>query len=192
MIAIGNGESRLAIDLDRITDTKVGCNAVIRNHTAEHVVCVDKRMLKECVQYSINAGTIYTRPNHLIANSKVLRTVPELPYLGSQRWDDPVHWGSGPYAVLIAARLCETVKIIGFDLYSKDRFVNNCYKDTENYDASANRAVDSRYWVHQIFKIFECFPDREFQIYQTPDWKLPEKWILPNVHVDRISNFTYT
>src|SRR6056297_3432232 len=83
MIAIGNGESRLEIDIDRITDAKVGCNAIIREHTVEHLVCVDKRMLKECVQYSINAGTIYTRLNHLIGDSKVLRTLPELPYTGS-------------------------------------------------------------------------------------------------------------
>jgi len=49
MIAIGNGESRLEIDIDKIVDTKIGCNAVVRDHTVEHLVCVDKPMLKECV-----------------------------------------------------------------------------------------------------------------------------------------------
>jgi hypothetical protein len=192
MIAIGNGESRLDIDIDHITDTKVGCNAIIRNHTVEHLVCVDKRMLKECVQYSINAGTIYTRSNLVIGDSEIIKTLPELPYTGTQRWDDPFHWGSGPYAVLVAAKLSKTVKMIGFDLYSKDSYVNNCYKDTENYDLSTKRAVDSRYWIHQIGKVFECFPAVDFEIYQAPDWQLPEKWIWPNVRVDMISNFTYT
>jgi len=191
MIAIGNGESRREINIDRITDTKIGCNAIVRDHTVEHLVCVDKRMLKECMQHSINADTIYTRPNLIISGAPVVQTLPELPYTGSQRWDDPVHWGSGPYAVLIAACLSHKVKLLGFDLYSKDNFVNNCYKDTKNYDAFTKRAVDSRYWIYQISKIFECFPDREFQIYQTPDWQLPKKWISPNVRVDKISNFTY-
>ena len=191
MIAIGNGESRLVIDIDKISDIKVGCNAIIRKHTVEHLICVDKRMLKECVQYSINAGTLYTRPNYVISNSQLIKTIPKLPYAGHQRWDYPVHWGSGPYAVLIAALFSKKIKMIGFDLYSRDSFVNNCYKDTENYDTSTKRAVDSKYWVHQISKVFECFPDRNFVIYQTPDWQLPKKWTLPNVLLDKISNFTY-
>jgi len=192
MIAIGNGESRLDINIDRIVEAKVGCNAIIRNHTIDHVVCVDKCMLKECLQYHINAGKIYTRLDHNIGDSRVVQRLPELPYTGKQRWDESIHWGSGPYAVLLAAGLSHKVRMIGFDLYSKDSFINNCYKNTENYDAATKRAVDSRYWIHQIGKVFECFPRTEFTVYQTPDWQLPEKWILPNVAVDKISNFTYT
>jgi len=192
MIVIGNGESRLSLNIDRIAETKIGCNAIVRRHTVEHLVCVDKRMLKECVQYAKNAGTIYTRSRYVIGDSKFVQSVPQLPYVGSQRWDDPAHWGSGPYAVLLAAVLSKRVKMIGFDLYSKDGLVNNCYKDTENYDAAAKKAVDSRYWLHQIHKVFDSFPDTEFEIYQTPDWQVPEKWNCTNVKLDKISNFTYS
>jgi hypothetical protein len=191
MMVIGNGESRLSLDIDRIAETKIGCNAIVRDHTVEHLVCVDKRILKECVQYSVNACTVYTRSKHVIGDSKFVQSVPKLPYTGKQRWDDPIHWGSGPYAVLLAAGFSDKIKMIGFDLYSRDNSVNNCYKDTENYDHSSKRAVDPRYWIHQIGKIFKCFPKTAFTIYQTPDWQLPEKWNYTNVQVDKISNFTY-
>jgi len=82
--------------------------------------------------------------------------------------------------------------MIGFDLWSETKFVNNCYKDTENYDPATKRAVDPRYWICQIGRVFECFPQTEFTIYQKPDWQLPEKWNCTNVQVDKISNFTYT
>jgi len=192
MIAIGNGESRSAIDIDKIQDVKVGCNAVIRSHFVEHTVCVDKRMLKECVQYGVNTENIHTRPRLCIGEIGIVKQLPDLPYQGTERWDDPFHWGSGPYAVLIAASLSATVKMIGFDLYSNNDFVNNCYKDTENYDPSTKRAVDPKYWIHQIGKVFEYFPHTEFTIFQAPNWQLPKKWNLPNVYVDKISNFTYT
>jgi len=122
----------------------------------------------------------------------VVQSLPKLPYKGDQRWDDPIHWGSGPYAVLLAAGLSHKVEIIGFDLYSKDDLVNNCYKETENYDPSTKRAVDPRYWIHQIGKVFEYFPHTKFTIFQPSDWQVPEKWNLLNVYVDKISNFTYT
>ena len=193
MIAIGNGESRRSIDIDKISNTKIGCNAIVRDHFIEHVVCVDRKMLQECAQYSINFKRCYTRDRwRFCTDTPYIDTVPDLPYKGTERWDDPFHWGSGPYAVLIAAGLSDTVKMIGFDLYSNNNCVNNCYKDTENYDDSTKRAVDPRYWILQIAKVFECFPQTEFTVYQTPDWQLPQKWNLPNVEVDKISNFTYT
>ena len=193
MVVIGNGESRNSIDIDHIQDQIVGCNAVVRHHTIDSVVCVDRKMLRECLQYHLNFDLCYTRANLLFENTTgKIQKVPDLPYKGSQRWDEPFHWGSGPYAVLIASQLSNQVKMIGFDLYGKDKLVNNCYKDTENYDDSKKRAVDPRYWIHQISKVFGCFPTVDFKIYQTPDWQLPEKWNLPNVSVDKISNFAYT
>lgn len=193
MIVIGNGESRKPIQLDNICSPKIACNAAVRNNTVDYLVSIDRKMFRECLQYDKNFGICYTRKDWIGKfNHPKVKPVPELPYKGTERWDDPFHWGSGPYAVLIAAQFSSTVEMIGFDLYSKDNFVNNCYKDTDNYDPSTKRAVDSRYWIHQIGKVFECFPSVDFEIYQTPDWQLPEKWILPNVRVDKISNFTYT
>jgi hypothetical protein len=194
MIVIGNGESRKSIELSSISRETVACNAVVRDSFVNHLICVDRRMVIESINnHSSKFDKIYTRSNWVDSfKDPKVNSAPHLPYTGNQRWDDSFHWGSGPYAVLLAAGLSNIVEMIGFDLWSETKFVNNCYKDTENYDPSNKRAVDPRYWIHQIGRVFECFPQTEFTIYQTPDWQLPEKWNCTNVQVDKISNFTYT
>ena len=44
--------------------------------------------------------------------------------------DEPFHWGSGPYAVLLATFLSKYIKLIGFDLYGIDGKLNNVYENT--------------------------------------------------------------
>jgi hypothetical protein len=150
-------------------------------------------VLESINNHSSEFDKLYTRQEWRSSfDNTPVTTVPKLPYSGTERWDDPFHWGSGPYAVLLAAELSRKVDMIGFDLWSETKFVNNCYKDTENYDPATKRAVDPRYWICQIGRVFECFPQTEFTIYQKPDWQLPEKWNCTNVQVDKISNFTYT
>ena len=196
MLVVGNGESRKLIDLNLYKEPIVGCNAIFRDYYTDHLVCVDKRMMQEALCAGVNnQGTlVYTRIDWFDKfKTKRVRTVPELPYIGSERWDDPFQWGSGPYAVLIAAMYTklEEVKLIGFDLHSKTKTVNNIYKNTPNYDNADKRAVDPRYWIHQIGKVFECFPKISFTIYQEDSWQLPQSWNRPNVTVDNISNIYY-
>lgn len=195
MIAIGNGESRTHINIDKLTGVKIGCNAILRDYTVDHLICVDRRMMDEAIKIGINVSTrLYTRLEWYERYKSFLhvRTVPELPYEGNQRWDEPFQWGSGPYAVLLAAKMCENkeVKILGFDLYSKTNTINNIYKDTENYDSSVKKPVDPRYWIHQIGMVFSYFPNVLFKIYQEPDWQLPQAWNQPNVGLDKISNIS--
>ena len=196
MIVIGNGESRKGVDIKKLDGPKVGCNAIYRDYIMDYLVCVDRRMVQEALNAGANTqGTlIYTRPNWF-QQFKTLRVreVPDLPYVGSDRWDEPFQWGSGPYAVLLGAKYTnlKEVKLIGFDLYSKTKTVNNIYKDTPNYDDATKRPVDPRYWIHQIGMVFECFPKVTFRIYQEPGWELPKAWNYPNVVVDRISNIYY-
>ena len=196
MWAIGNGESRKDIDINSLSSFKVGCNAVMRDYTVDYLVCVDRRMVQEAIDRKANEHSlVYTRPDWFknYSNHKRVRVVPELPYVGNERWDEPFQWGSGPYAVLIAARFSKerTVNLIGFDLYSNTKTVNNVYKDTPSYDSSDKRAVDPRYWIHQIGMVFRCFPKIQFTIYQDPSWELPQAWNYPNVSVDKISNISY-
>lgn len=193
MLIIGNGESRQTVNINQIDAVKIGCNAILREHHVDHLVCCDRRMVKEALSVNYNKQSyIYTRKDwieHFKGYERV-RTVPELPYTGDQRWDEPFHWGSGPYAVLLGAKLSagKTIKLIGFDLYSKDSKVNNIYKDTKNYAAADSRSVDPKYWIQQIAKIFFIYKSRQFKIYQTSDWQIPESWNQPNVEVDKISN----
>lgn len=192
MLVIGNGESRRDIDINSLDYTKIGCNAILRDAKVEHLVCVDKPMLREAVNSSYHKNSkVYTRKNLFVQHrlEKNIRMVPDLPYAGNERADDPIHWGSGPYAVLLAAKLAtDDVHLLGFDLYSTDNRVNNVYKDTSNYSLSIKSAVDPRYWIYQIAKVFEYFPNTRFIIHQDETWQLPKSWKLSNVSLDNISN----
>jgi len=195
MYVFGNGESRSRLDIDSLFGTKIGCNAIMRDYKMDHLICVDKRMVEESINAGINEETkIYTRSDWYprFKQHKNIRLLPNLPYEGNERWDEPFQWGSGPYAVLLGALKSkkETVHLIGFDMYSDTSTVNNIYKDTRNYDRADKRAVDPRYWIHQIGKVFQCFPKTKFIVYNK-HIKLKESWIYPNVMVDTISNISY-
>ena len=191
MLVIGNGESRKDIDISAFNETKVGCNAIVRDFFVNHLVCVDRRMVEEVLQLS-SFDKIYTRQDWInsYTSNKNVTTVPKLLEDGAKRWDEPFQWGSGPYAVLLSAKLCKgpTVRLVGFDLHSATSTVNNVYKDTSNYDPADKNAVDPRYWVHQINKVFEWFPQLHFKIYQKEDWILPTIWQKDNVSLDNLDN----
>lgn len=192
---IGNGESRSPIDINTLQGTTIGCNAIFRDYKTNHLICVDKRMMNEALEHGANNHSLlYTRKDwypYYNSDYKRIRLVPELPYAGSERHDDPWHWGSGPFAVLLGAKQdSKVINLIGFDLYSKTNKVNNIYKDTLNYDAAEKRAVDPRYWIYQVGKVFECFTKKNFVIYQDEDWQIPKNWKYSNVKVDNINNIS--
>ena len=188
-LVIGNGESRLSLDLKEFTknNISIGCNALHREFTADHLVCCDARMVREALANPETAKTkIYVRDSwyntfRKIQKNKNIYRLPDLPYQGNLRPDNPIHWGSGSYAVLIAASLTSDIKMIGFDLYGKHDCVNNVYKNTVNYANEGSAAIDYSYWVYQISKIFDCFPVTRFQIINHHHWSMPQEWIKNNV-----------
>lgn len=187
MFVIGNGESRKSINLDKLAGPKIGCNAIFRDYYTEYLVCVDRSMVKEAQAAGADIDrVVYTRSDW--SQRFKIHTVPDLPYQGTHKADDPFNWGSGPYAVLLAATLTTNISLVGFDLYSKDNKINNIYKETLNYKSSDHRAVDPRYWIYQIAKVFECFSNTQFKICQTDEWVIPDSWKKSNVAVDKISN----
>lgn len=195
MLVLGNGESRQHIDINKIPGVKVGCNAILRDFKVDHLVCVDRRMVQEAIDIGYNKNTyIYTRSDWYknFKDNKHMRIVPDLPYGGGfEKQDDPFHWGSGPYAVLLGAKLAEGgfVQLLGFDLYgNKDGKINNLYKDTDNYNASFKKAVDPRFWIYQIGKVFEYFPTTTFQVFCEEGWALPKDWKKSNVFIDNIND----
>ena len=195
-LTIGNGESRSTVNLPQLAldyDFTVGCNALHRDMTVNHLVCCDKRMVEEAVKSENTKKTkIYTRQDwfrYYYNDTKDERVlpVPFLPYNGELKQDDPVHWGSGPYAVLLSAMLSNTVLMIGFDLYSTNSLVNNIYKNTKNYSSSDKKSVDPSYWIYQTAKVFEHFPDTSFIIFNKDEWVLPEDWKKDNVRLEYFS-----
>jgi len=177
MLVIGNGESRKDVDIDVLQTIKVGCNAIIRDYHVHHLICCDKKMVSEAITNNrISNKNIYTRSDwqNLFPGVSM---VPELWYKSEERIDQPWHWGSGDYAVLLASELAkgQTIHLIGFDLYSTDSNVNNVYKDTQNYNKSDSRSVDPSYWIYHLAKIFDHYSQNQYIIY--PHFKnLPKSW----------------
>lgn len=191
MFVIGNGESRKNIAIDKLPGNKIGCNAIIREYFVDHLICVDRRMVDEAsTKHSENYTYIYTRDEWISGREDItnLKPVPDLPYKGTLRADEPFHWGSGPFAVLLASKFEKNIKLLGFDLHSESKYINNIYKDTQNYDPSTKTAIDPRYWIHQIGKVFENFPNNNYTIYCNKNWKLPKEWQFSNVSLDSINN----
>ena len=193
-LVIGNGESRRCLSLDSFHDyTLIGCNAIHRDLPVHHLVCCDQRMVKEAVDNpSTSNTTIYVRDIwyhyfRKIRKNKNISLLPELPYQGDKRHDKPIHWNSGPYAILLAALLeHREISLIGFDLYSANDKVNNIYKGTANYSNPNSSPVDPAYWKYQIGKIFDYFPEIEFVVYNHSTWIMPQEWRKQNVQFQSI------
>ena len=188
VLVIGNGESRSNINLSQVEDKYniVGCNALHRDLKVNHLVCCDRRMIEESLDSENTINTkIYVREDYVNYYSKLdnrINVVPSLPYSGENKIDKPINWGSGPYALLVSANLnSDRIIMLGFDLYSKNDQFNNIYKDTVHYQSKDSKPIDYSYWEYQIEKIFENFPNKKFEIYNTEDWKLPRVWNYSNV-----------
>ena len=108
-------------------------------------MCCDKRIVKQALPLHKN---IYTR-SRWHQEFKV-NAIPNLPYEGKDRKDDPFHWGTGPYALLLGATLSKRIKMIGFDLYGIKGKVNNVYSGTEGYN-SKDSSADNSYWLYRNF-----------------------------------------
>ncbi len=187
---IGNGESRCNINLEsyRTEYAIIGCNAIHRDTVVDHLVCCDRRMADEATANPQTKNTkIYVRPDWFhyfrkIQKNKNINVLPPLPYTGNIKADDPINWGSGGFAILLAASLgFKEIEIVGFDLYPVDKSVNNVYKGTENYSSPDSKPVDPSYWIYQIAQIFKHYPDTNFIIRNFQTWELPEEWQKSNV-----------
>jgi hypothetical protein len=194
LLLLGNGESRAGIDLNKINMYKIGCNAIYRDYHVDSLVCVDRRMVIEACEAGYT-GNVYTRTNwqsYFVNKYPNVQPVPDLPYQGTQRQDEPIHWGSGNFAQLIA---CQThhkvIYVLGFDLYGvgdKNLLHNNVYKGTENYNKVNHRAVDPRYWVIHFAKLCEIYKYKKFVIVAPEGWKRPKEWRLHNIEQISIDN----
>lgn len=117
-----------------------------------------------------------------IEKNKNIRQLPTIPFIGELKKDQPDHWGSGGYAVLLAATLgFKEITLVGFDLYPSLERVNNIYKGTTNYAKPDAQAVDYSYWVHQISQVFKYYPDSNFIIKNKQGWTVPSDWQKNNV-----------
>lgn len=195
-LVVGNGESRKNINLNlyRSSFSILGCNALHRDFEVDHLICCDRRMVDEAIANpNINNTQIYVRSSwyhyfRKILKNKNIQNLPPIPVTGELKRDQPDHWGSGCYAILLAAHLeFQEVNLIGFDLYPINERVNNVYKNTKNYARSESQAVDYSYWVYQTAQIFIHYPNTVFNIFNIPGWNMPQEWQRKNVQFKNIA-----
>jgi len=192
VFVIGNGQSREGFALNQIKHHTIGCNAVHRDHTCDEYVAVDIRMVDEILRNDSNKEKIiYTRDDWIYKYSKYpnVKSLPNLPFNGINKSDQPFHWNSGPYAVLVAAlKKPKQIHLLGFDLWSKTSFVNNIYKGTPNYAGAHDRRVTPDFWIYQLKKLFNYFTDIDFVQLQPEGWRLPDQWRdVNNLTVEKIN-----
>jgi hypothetical protein len=188
-LVIGNGESRSHVNIETYNQhTLIGCNAIHRDLYVNHLICCDRRMAEEAVNNPATATTeIYVRDHwyhyfRKIRKNKNIRSLPPVPTKGELKKNHADHWGSGGYAVLLAAVLEHNeITLIGFDLYAIDHTVNNVYKGTANYARAGSQAVDPSYWIYQIGCVFKSYPNTTFIIINRSDWIMPTEWQKNNV-----------
>jgi hypothetical protein len=140
-------------------------------------------VLESIAETDLKKTVIHTRSEYLHMHP-LLKPLPTLPYDSKLRQDQPIHWGSGPYAVLLATQLntaYETINLLGFDLYGLGELINNVYKDSHGYNRSSDRAVDPRYWIHQLSKIFELNAKMPFRLYVSDHFIVPKDWNYANL-----------
>ena len=193
-LVLGNGESRKGLDLAHIYPhyTIVGGNAVHRAMVVDHLVCCDRRMVLEATEGKNTKDTkIYVRGENYqyfrkVRKDKRINSVPYISPKDEQKHNQPINWGSGPYAVLVAATLeSDNITLLGFDLYGNNDKVNNLYKGTNNYADADTHPIDPSYWKIQIGEVFKNHPHKNFTIKNMHEWDFPPIWQKPNVHFEQ-------
>ena len=163
---IGNGESRQRYDLSslRAHGKLYGSNAVHRDTTVDHLVCCDKRMVREALDHGYT-GIVYTREDWMLDfRDPKVKLLPVFKWDQYEKWEKTFHWGSGTHSAHLALRHRADVLV-----------------------------VDPRFWVLQFAILFAQFPDTQFFFCQPniDNWKKPQEWeAYSNVQYQELSTLT--
>jgi hypothetical protein len=151
---LGNGVSRLAVDLNQLKQRGriYGCNALYREFVPDVLISTD-RGISQVIQ---NSG--YAQNNMMYTRKPLpglgARTVPQS-YFG---------FSSGPIAVGLAALDKHlAIYLVGFDMGPNisNKF-NNVYADTEFYKKSSSLPTFTGNWVRQIVTVCKDFSNVSF------------------------------
>jgi len=182
---LGNGKTRLGIMPSNLSvcGYVYACNRIYIEFSPDVLVSTDTAMAHEIQEsgYSEN-NTHYTRESNILQGSGAKSLMPE--YAG---------FSSGPNAVaLAAAEGFPYIFLIGFDLVSENKLINNIYSDTPNYAKSDSLSTNSDNWVTQIYEIAEKFNNQRFIHVNPLLGYTPENWLtLPNFEVMNLTGFRF-
>ena len=167
---IGNGVSRLPIDLEQLKSIgKVyACNAVYRTFQPDFLVAVDVKMILEINKAGFqHKNQVWTNPN------KSYERIKNLNFFSPSKG-----WSSGPTALWLATQhQYKKIYILGFDFRGskQGRMFNNIYADTANYKKSTDGATFFGNWMRQTTSVIKQNTDIEYKRVIAPDNYCPEE-----------------
>lgn len=178
---IGNGLTRKKIDPAFYEGKETyGCNLAYRDIALKNLICCDRHIVLTAVsEGAANKCKVYTRQRWL--NAMQLENVyalPDLPYQPVVKHDQPMNWGSGLYAALMACQSNNDILVfLGFDLWANtDNTNNNIYAGERGYGPKNGGPVDPSGWIYQFTKLFELYPNKQFVFINKDKWRVPDQW----------------
>ena len=165
---IGNGTSRLAIDLNELRGrgTIYGCNALYRDFTPDVLVATDDPIAREIEKSGYPTNNVfYTRKPDYGA--------------GSKKIEINFGYSSGPIAASLAAKNDHhPIYLIGFDFTGINGKFNNVYAGTNCYKAIDSTETYFGNWINQFNDIFtKQFPHKRFIRVINDDKRFaPDSW----------------
>jgi len=167
---IGNGVSRLPIDLEQLKSIgKVyACNAVYRTFQPDYLIAVDVKMVLEINKAGFqHKNQVWTNPN------KSYERIKNLNFFSPSKG-----WSSGPTALWLATQhQYKKIYILGFDFRGtkEGRMFNNIYADTANYKKSTDSATFFGNWMRQTTSVIKENTNIEYKRVIAPDNYCPEE-----------------
>jgi len=168
---LGNGRSRLVLDLDQINAKTVtyGCNAIHRDFITDYLIALDPDMVFEIIDNNAHLKSkFYTQSTRRLQNRLVQE--PELKKSCTIIDDDVKSIDSGNTAIRLACFNKHTViYLVGFDhgiMLNEPRAYNNVYRSTPNYLPISNVQVNvanARSWRSRMLDTIQLNPDVMFK-----------------------------
>lgn len=152
---IGNGKSRLDIDVAKLRDfgKLYACNAAYRDFYADVMVALDLRMAKE-----LKRKGIPTKSEFWTNYYSEFSGIP-----GINMFSEDERWSSGTAALKLAAQdKPKEIYIIGFDYSGINGKINNVYAGTTNYKRVTDKATFYGNWLLQTESVIRDNPRVDF------------------------------
>ncbi len=101
-------------------------------------------------------------------------------------------WAAGPTSGYVACKREKPsyVFMLGHDLFSKDRHVNNMYKSTKHYVTAEHQPTPCINWIKQWLELFKMYPDIQFFKVQQP-YDENDQTTKPVLEWNGIKNINY-
>jgi hypothetical protein len=177
-LIIGNGDSRLGVDLRLVANHRAGirgtnrlqtygCNALYQDYAPDFLVVTGPEIVQEV------SRTDYVNENVVYASSWAVAEYPKKFYLIPQN----PNWNAGALATYLA---CfdghKKIFLLGFDGNDTANHNYNVYAGRSGYPPR-NQTVTEDYWIQSMDMIFRTYPDVEFiRVAPTATFRTPEAW----------------